>query len=208
MKTTIKLLSVLALALATFMQHSTASAADSFKFRGKGVEAYFSSTDPSGCIVTQVYIFANEGIFQSPPGGGSSTTGISLNISQYDYCTGTQLFSPGPTSPFTVPDLQVDRKLNSATLNATVEVYNFVSDTWVDFFVNLTWTGIGPLSRESSHFHFHSPGCNINSRFKGTSRFAEASGSVSDGTTNFTPAPTIDARIFSAKSGDLSVGCN
>jgi hypothetical protein len=208
MKTTIKLLTVLALVLATFMQHSTASAAEIFKFRGKGVEAFFSSADPSGCIVTEVYAFANEGVFQSPPSGGSPTTGISINISQYDYCTGTQLFAPGPTSPFTVPDLQVDRKLNSATLNATVEIYNFVSGTWVDFFVNLTWAGIGPLSREGSHSNFHSPGCIINSRFKGTSRFAEASGSVSDGTTNFTPAPSVDARIFSARSGDLFVGCN
>ena len=48
MKTAIKLLAVLALALATFGHYSDALAGDIFKTKGLGVEAYFLSVDPWG----------------------------------------------------------------------------------------------------------------------------------------------------------------
>ena len=66
MKTTIKLLVVLALALATFSQHSSASAGGVFKFKGKGASASFSSADPSGCVVTDVFVAAGEANLSEP----------------------------------------------------------------------------------------------------------------------------------------------
>jgi hypothetical protein len=55
MKSLIKLITVLSLALATFSQHFTASALDMFKFRGLGANASFSTVD--GCIQTNVDVF-------------------------------------------------------------------------------------------------------------------------------------------------------
>jgi hypothetical protein len=211
MKTTIKLLAVIALVLVAFGQHSTASAGGGAGgidyFKSKGANALFSSTDPSGCIVTDVFVFAGEEVFQSPPGPRSAAPRASLFISQYDFCTGTQLLAADGFALLADSDLQVSSKLESATLNATVNVFDFVSGTSFDVFVDLTWTGIGPLSRQNSHSHFHSPGCTFNNHSNGTFRSAEASGSVSDGATNFTPEPSLGIDIFSVKGGSVTIGC-
>ena len=208
MKATIKLLAVFALALATFGHYSDAWAADIFKSKGLGVEAYFSSVDPSGCVVTDVGVFSRDETLQNPPGSGNPSSWVFLYIAQNDYCNGVQLvYAEGFTS-IANADLQVSRRLDWATLATTVNVYDYASGTSYDVYVDLTWQGSGPQTRQSSHFHSHSPNCNINSRFNGTFRSAAASGSVSDGTMNFTPEPAYDARLFSVKTGDVFVGCN
>lgn len=206
MKTTIKLLAVIALMLATFSQHSTASAASVFKFRGESVSAFFSSID--GCVETNVFVSATEGNFQSSPGRPSPVSDLFLFISQYDFCTDTLLLSADAFAVLSDEEFEVARKLASATLITTVTAFEHVSETPFDVSVDLTWTAVGPLSRQNNKSHFSTPGCKILSRFKGSSRFAEASGSVSDGTTNFTPEPSVDAFITSAKSGDVVIGCN
>ena len=208
MKTMIKLLAVLALALGTFSQHTTASAGSIFHFKGRGAEAFFSTVDPSGCIFTNVFVFASEETFQNPPGPRSASSGTFLFISQFDACVGMQLLAADGFASLADPDFQVARKLNSATLSATVNVFDFVTSTSFDVDVNLAWTGAGPLLREHGNFHFQAPGCKFNSHFNRTFRGAEASGSVSDGATNFTPDPSLGASIFSAKNGDVVVGCN
>jgi hypothetical protein len=206
MKTTIKLLVMLALALATFSQHSSASAGDNLKFSGNFADAGFSMVD--GCVVTNVGVFANKGKFQSPPGPGSSGAFADMYIDQYDICTGAQYILAFGGTPLSNDAFQIDRGLNSAVLNATILVFDNVSGAEISVSVNLEWVGIGPLSRGTFHSHSKSPGCVINERFSGSSRFAEATGSVSDGVTNFTPNPSGDGHLNSTKSGTLFIGCN
>ena len=208
MKTTIKLLVILTLALATFSQYSAASAGGVFKSRGKGASAIFSSVDASGCVFTDVFVNPNEGFFQAPPGPGGTSSGVLLAISQYDACAGVQLLAAEGFAPLGDPDFQVFGNLESATLNATVNVFDFVTGTSFDVFVSLTWTATGPVNRQSSHSHFDSPGCKVNSRFIGSFRGAVATGSVSDGSTNYTPEPSLGFDIFKAKSGEVVIGCN
>lgn len=205
MKTTIKLLAVLALALAAFGQHSTASAGGNFKFRGDTADAFFSTFD--GCVFTDVFVFASDGINQSPPGPGGASSGANLFISQYDVCTDTQLLAAEGFASLAPSDFQVGGKLSSASLSANVGMFDYVSSTPFDVSVNLTWTGNGPTVRQSSSSHFSSPGCKVHSRFRGTFRGAEVSGTVSDGVTNYTPDPT-GGSIASVKAGDLFIGCN
>jgi hypothetical protein len=208
MKTAIKVLAALALALALFGQYSDALAGDIFKTKGLGAEAYFFSVDPSGCVVTDVGVFARDETFQNPPGSGDPSSWVFLYISQNDYCNGVQVVYADGFTSLANPDLQVSRRLDLATLTTTVNVYDYFSGTSYDVYVDLSWQGSGPPTRQSSHFHTHSPTCNINSRFNGTFRFGGATGSVSDGTTNFTPETAYDARLFSVKSGDVFVGCS
>src|SRR3990172_287632 len=120
MKTTIKLLAVLALALATLSQHSSASAGGNFKFRGDTADAYFSRLDE--CVYTDVYVFANDGINQSPPGPGGASSWTELWISQWDWCNETQLLAASGGASLAGPDFQGSGKLGSANLNATVNV--------------------------------------------------------------------------------------
>ena len=205
MKNMSKLLIISVLALAVFSQHSTALAGGNFKFRGDSADAYFSDFD--GCVYTDVYVFASDGINQSPPGPGGASSGTSLFIYQYDSCTDTQLLAAEGFASLAGPDFQVAGKLSSAALNATVSMYDYVSGTSFDVDVNLTWTGGSETSRQSSNYHFDSPGCKVNSRFRGTFRSAGVSGSISDGVTNFAQG-TGGGSIASVKSGDLFIGCN
>ena len=204
MKTTIKLLTVLTLALATFMHHSTASAAEVFKTTGEGVHAAFTTIN--GCITTEVFILVNEGKFQNPPSKGSPDSYIFLFISQYNSCTDTQLLQADAVAPLTDADFRISGRLKSATLNTTITVLDYLSNTSFDIFVDLAWTAIGPLSNQSSNFHFKTPGCISHFLFKDTIRLAEASGTISDGTTNFAPDPSVNAQFYSTKTGQVFIG--
>jgi hypothetical protein len=207
MKTIVRLLISLVFALATLMQSSNASAIEIFEFRGESVNAFFTNTD--GCIETQVFVAATEGVSQNLPGPGSPVSQVVLFISQFDLCAGERLVSAESVSTVLEADFQVAKKLAQATLNTAVTVTDFASDppATFDVFIDLTWTAIGPLSRDNNNSHFPSPGCNINNRFLGTSRTAEASGSVSDGTANYITQSSTEALIISANRGTVIVGC-
>ena len=210
MKTTIKLLVVTVLVLATFSQGITARAGGgggTFRFKGQSANAHFSSVDPSGCIYTDVFVYASEQIIATQPGPGTPSSGASLSILQFDACTGTQLIGADGFASLTGPDFQVSKKLNSATLNTTVNVFDYLTGTSYDVSIALTWTGISPLGRQTSEFHYQFAGCHQNYHNNGTFRFAQASGSVSDGVTDFAASPSADASISSAKSGSVSTGC-
>lgn len=207
MKNAIKLLVVLALALAVFGQYETASAGGMFRFRGQVADASFTSFDPSGCIQTDVGVFPSEGVSGSPPGPGGSGSGVGMFISVFDHCNGTQLLAADGFTELPDPEFQVFGQLESATLNATVPLFDFVSGTEFSVSVVLIWTGNGPLTRESGSFRSHSPGCSFHSRFRGTFRPAYISGSVWDGVTNFTPDPGW-GRIGNVSNADLTIGCN
>ena len=207
MKTTLRLLISLMFAFATFIPNSSVSAIEMFKFRGDSVSAFFTNTD--GCIETSVFVAATEGVIQSPPGPGSPVTEVALLIFQFDVCSETRLVSAEAVTSVPEADFQVSKKLEQAILNTTVTVTDFAADPQASFdvFINLTWTASGPLSHQNNNSNFNNHGCNIHNRFHGTSRTAEASGSVSNGTMNYTPQPSVEAFIMSANNGVVIIGC-
>ena len=210
MKTTLKLIAVLILVVTTFGQptHASTGGGSAFRLKGLSGNAFFSSADPSGCIYTDVSVFATEQIVSAQPGRGSSFSGASLFISQYDACTGTQLLAADGYLPLADPDLQISRQLDSASLNATVPMFDYVSNSTFDVTVSLNWTAISSVGRQVSHNSYQFSGCKISSHLNSTFRFAEVTGGVTDGVTDFTPAPPVDATISNVKSGDHSTGCS
>lgn len=208
MKLTIKLLAVFVLIVATFSQSTRASAADVYKFKGYTASAFFSTTDPSGCIVTGGSVFVFENISHSPPGPGSSSADVLIDFFQQDTCTGIPLMSASNMAPAEILNFQVAGNLDSATLLATVPMFNYVSNTAFDLTVDLTWTATSLLGHQSSQFKQNFQGCHLNLKNNSAFRYAEASGTVSDGTKNFTPSPSTQGSIFLAKGGEFSHGCN
>lgn len=198
---------VLAMALLALVLPTSAWAADVFKFKGATGDAFFSSVDGSGCVTTDVFLFANDEAIHNPPGSGSSSSVTSLFISQYNFCTGTQLLGASGFATLAGGDFQVQNKLDAATLNATVNVVDFMTGNSFNVAINLAWSATGPASRQNSHFHLQSPGCKTSGHSNSTFRSASVTGSISDGTTNFTPAPSNGAGLSQVKNGNVTIGC-
>lgn len=209
MKTTIKLLAVLALALATSGQHSAAQAGGGLGFKFKGPSLVASFLNISGCISTDVFVIASEAMVQDAPGTPSALSFASATIYQYDTCTNTALLHAyGSTNPLPNSAFQVSKMLDTASLNTTINVFDEISGSSFDVDIDLAWTATGPLNRDRAKSHVKSPGCIMNSNYLGKSRAAQASGTVSDGMVNFASGPSISATISSVRSGNVVIGCN
>jgi hypothetical protein len=211
MKTTIKIIGVLILLLATFGKGINVSAGGggggTFKLKGQTASAHFSNVDQSGCIYTDIYIYASEEIVSTQPGPGTPSSGASVSIYKFDACTGTQLLGADGFIPLAESDFQVSKKLESAGLNTTVTVFDYLSGASYDVSIALTWTATSPLGHQTSQSHYQFAGCHQKFHNNGTFRFAQASGSVSDGVTDFAASPFADASISSVKTGSVSTGC-
>ena len=103
-------------------------------------------------------------------------------------------------------------KLNSAStsgsgLPATTCTYdaNFdligCTDTSID--VSASWTGQGPIAKETSNDHFQFDGFKVSSHFNGTDRNATASGSI--GGVTLAPADLGFADLGRANSGETDI---
>jgi hypothetical protein len=160
--------------------------------------AYFSNTDSSGCV-TYVSVFANDLFLQFPPGPGASLSEATVLIFN-EYCT-QPIYAYGVT---TLPDqdFQVSPNLDSATLNTTINVFDYISNTSFPVYVQTTWTSTGPLGRSNAHSHDSFGGCNNIFHRNYNVRPVQASATVSDGVTNFTPdGDTLAAELTSEQSG-------
>lgn len=210
MKTTIQLFSILILALAALGQNTIAKTGGggAFKFKGQSTESFFSSADPTGCINTDVSMFASEQVVRNQPDPGDASSGLTLFIYQYNVCTNEQLMAASGFATLAENDLQVSGNLDSAVLNARATIFDEVSGASVDVTIALTWRGTSSLGHQSSQIQYSFGGCKTKSNGDGAFRFAEAAGSVMMGQTNLTPASSVNSTIFSGKSGTVEIGCS
>ena len=212
MRTIIKLLAVFALMLGGFSQHTAASAEAPQKTLS--VSASFSSTDPSGLIVTSVSVFAHEPVSLGKPGQGSPPSTVHLLIVQRDAQTGTVLKRVNATfTALAEQDLQISPNLDSATLNTTITVRDSVSGTSFNVSINLTWTATGPRIIENFNFRDITPGpsCNEIENALQAVRTAEATGTISFEGMVFNLGPSSDPQtaIYLSKGSDTKiVGCH
>jgi hypothetical protein len=204
MKTTIKVVAVLAMLLVSFSQPIAALAAESIQYSGMGADAYFSNID--GCINTDTFVQGLDFQYKKPSSEPQSY--VYLTVSQYNSCTGESIMYIEGFTWVSESDFQVSEKQNTATLTATVTGYDEVSQSNVELYVDLTWTAEGPATRTKTNNHYKFPGCHINEKFTQLTRTGVASGSVSDGEMNFTPEPSWSASIWEFKSGSVDVGCD
>jgi hypothetical protein len=183
-------------------------AGNKWRIDGDSADAYFSTVDATGCIDTDVYVFANRGKEQNPPGAPGFQSSANLWLSQYDTCTSTQLLGANGFTSLGDQDFQVDNGLNAATLNSTINVYDYISGATFDVAISLNWSATGPVSKGSWSSHYHSGKCITQYRSTGSWRPAQASGAVTVGATNYTPQASQGASLSTAKGGSLEIGCN
>jgi hypothetical protein len=206
MRTRLLLAVSLALVLMALALPARAAGAETqhFSLNGLFADAIFSSTDPSGCVSTVVDLLASDGSTKSGSGRPEATTTLII-VSQADLCTQTELIAASGRAVLAPGQLQIDNQLTAASLTATIEVFDFVSGASFPLNINVNWTGVGETESTKSRVHQTFPGFKVLKRLDRTFRHATASGTVSDGTTNFTPEPTTEAELASLRQGDLDI---
>jgi hypothetical protein len=175
---------------------------------GDSAVATFHSVDSSGCVITDTFVFASVGEIHDPPGAPAEFQITGVGLSQFDQCQGL-LLKTGLGSSRSALSFQLARDMSSATLSATVPVAEFVSGTTFNVSVSLNWTGTGDAAHQASNSHERAPGYTAQTHFNGTFRAGQASGSVSDGVTNYAVGPSIDVTFLEQSSnGEVSVQHN
>ena len=204
---------ILSLGLLVLSPFSVATAASGLvtveNLRGPLINAFFSSTDPSGCIETDTFVTANRPTDQQLPGRGT-TTGIgAVDVFEYNACTDTSLLQAvGQTDTLTAAEFQVSRQLDWATLHATITVQNIDTGATFDVAVNVALVGTSDIHRDTSNTNDrYGGGCHVLNRWKGSGRDADASGTVSDGVTNFTPTTSQWGEIGVVIDGFEVIDC-
>jgi hypothetical protein len=197
MKFILKLLGVFVLLLATFSPQISA-VADANRFQGHSADAYFFTTDASGCIQTSVIIETGEDLL------------LNLQLFRYDICQQQTLLEAfASQQPLTRSELNYHGNLDAATLNTTVTVFDYVTNSTLDVSIDITWTGTGEIHKTRFHSHGSpSPGCHSNLLIQEAYRSASAVGTVTAGTTNFTPEPADQANLYFARRTATSPGCD
>ena len=178
-----------------------------FHMQGQTALAFFDSFDTTGCIETSVFVGGSESLqlsFTTPQGGApQQMPNMFVEISQFDNCTGFLLVNVFATSP--VFDFHLAGDLSSATLTASLATVNEVTNTPLNLDVTMTWAGTGSTTRQATPSHFSAPGLLVNGIVVGFNRDATATGTITDGTTNFTPTPSTSALVSNVTSGEITV---
>jgi hypothetical protein len=172
-----------------------------FSFNGQSAIAAF--VHASGCVETRVGVIAVDGSIKvdGQPPVASET---SLTIEVTDTCTGDTLVAASGSAVLATGDFAM-RRLDSATLNGSIEVSDKTSGTTFSVQLAVTWTGIGAVTRTKDQFQIIEAGFVFNSHSDASSRNATASGTISGGGTNYTPDAAVSASLADVRSGEVTV---
>ena len=194
------LLSLVAFAFTTSAPKAHAASGTSFvaRFHGLSAQADFDSLSPDGCIDTFVFVDGFQNTVNK-----QTFSGADVFIGKFNNCTNTPLLNAsGSTGSST---FQIDKTLLTASLSATISVSDSVSGNTFNVSVSVAWTSTSAIAHEDQTFHFHTKAFTENAHLNADFRDANASGTVSDGTTNFTPSPSVFAQTMSAKEVDVFI---
>jgi len=195
------LLSLVAFSFTTSTPKAYAASGKTILIKGHGlhVESGFDYLGSDGCTETTVYVDA----FQNRVHNQTVST-ADVFIGMFDNCTNTTIMdASGGTDN---PTFQIDKDLLSASLSAIVPVTDTVSGNTFSVSVNMTWTSTSAIQHQNITQHYQTQGITINSHSNADIRDAIASGTVLNGTTNYTPSGTLwFAQIVSAKSVQVTI---
>lgn len=219
MKKWIYVLITMALILAIFFLPLPAFAgqSDTFSYKGDSESSFasFSSVDEAG-IQTNITINAHDNTRHVAPGAVETSSGVELQIFQFDStcppwisgCPTYIMIARAINAPLADKDFQAPAvALGSwAKFNTTVNVFDQVSNASFDVFIDMTWTCLGDVTRDNRGYRFVLPSAVIDIASNHNAYCdAQASGSISDGQTNFTPNSSLDAGIFSGTTVEVEI---
>ena len=156
-----------------------------FKVKDLLADAQFTSLDFTGCIQTDVVVFAGSAKIKDTGSPLDVEPMVNVTYAVGDLCNFVVLRSGfGSTN---VINFQMDSGLVATHASATVPVTDDQHGTTIYLYVNLDWSGVGDILNLRVKDFTDTPPFSVKFRAKGSFRDATVSGSVSDGTVNFTP---------------------
>ena len=188
---------LVAIVAALAAAQGAAAQAEVFHFTDEFATAGFRSTDPTGCITTNVLVTGGDDVNIEPPGAPERTSGASLRVQEFNRCTGEFTICSGSTDEAL---FNSNPSVKNATLVATVPLTCQTSEgTTVTKTgeINLTWTCTGEVDRFRRDSHFNFEGFRQNAFFRGSACDAVATGTVLVDGVNVTPNPSRSAEIVS-----------
>ena len=198
--------SAAALLLALVAPGAASAATSTYQLHGDHATAAFSTVEPDGCTFTEVYIHVHESRYQIPPGGPQTGTWLDVQIVKTDECLGYQtLLNAFGSVEIPASAFDVQGNLLSATLDATVPVFEYISGESDVVTLSLSWAGEEDIFRNSQHERYASPYYKYTFRSSGSYRNAQATGTVIYRGVNLTPGPSAYAYLSSAQSGQVSI---
>lgn len=182
------------------------------QYRLRGPAAYGALYAYDDCSYTDFYVNANAYWEKNAPGAPTSNNAVYASFYQSRYCGDTWSYAYG--SGFVSDAAQLDPKLEAGSASVSFDVYVYecgfdgedynCTETVVPFTGTMNWTGVGATSREKSSYSYKTPSAMYRSRYSGSSRGAEVSGSATlDGVSlNFSESY---GSLMSISSGTMSV---
>lgn len=182
--------------------------AEIFRYRSSGdsATASFSTGDATGCVWTYVDVYVNENQVRVEAGPSEPATYVNLSLFGFDLCQGTYIYDLYANA--IVPDsaFRISGNLQSASLQTTVEAYNWMTGAVESMTLDLTWTGEGDVHRGHNNNHSSYPGVRYMSRSNGSYRVAVPSGSVTfQGTNLLAAAQYVYGSLNSSQSSYTTI---
>ena len=206
MRTRTRLLTLVSLGLLSLAPALPANAVvktEHVRYKGLTVQAYFSSTE--GCIETVVYVHASDGTV-TVPGGPELASGGDVSLFQNDVCSHTELRNAYGRTQLTPDQFLIDEEFTTASLAARIDVFDAVTGASIPLDVSVTWIGFGDTFNQDDRYHEEAPLLKVHFRLDGTFRNGTASGTVSDGTINYSPTLATEyTRLGAIRVGETDV---
>jgi hypothetical protein len=185
-------------------QAVSAATVTKLRVTGDTLTALFDANDPANpCLEHFVFVSASDRIQKVSPGDSTPDVGIVVEVIQQNICTGVPLFIGEGTTEH--PNIDIAPQLKSATLTATLPVFDTVFTQSVSFTVHLVWTATGKPEKVNAKetFRDRELGIMIKNDTHSTQVPAIATGTVFGNGQNFTPEASDTATI--AKQNDSSL---
>lgn len=174
------------------------------RLKGAAAAAGFESVDGSGCVVTDVFVQAQQ-VKQNRNSGVLGGATAFVTVSEFDQCTFTDLVEADGQATLPAGAFQIDNKLATASLVASVDVTDIFTNNTFTVDANVAWTASGAATTTKSHFQQKSGGFTIIENSHDASVDATATGTVSQGGTTLVSGDALFATMFNANDGSIQI---
>lgn len=189
---------------------NTAFAADvdhyKYQVRGKSAYASFHFFDASGCIHHSMHVSVAEDVVRSSSFDRYSSSYLGVSLYVVDRCDGWRTISSSHGSRVLEPGMLAFKgNLGEATVAAEVVLSDQVSGNTRTVGVDLTWTGTGEAWSGRERSVSEGGGYRSSYRYVGSSRDAEASGTVLLDGAELPAGTDAYAVLYNSRSGSMEV---